>query len=558
MHRSLLAAITLAAALPAFPSFENIAKQAGLDFKLTSGSATKAYILESMGGGLAFTDYDRDGWLDVFLVNGSTLEAERQQNNQATSRLFRNNRDGTFTEVTAKAGVRTSRWGMGVCGGDVNNDGFEDLYLTNYGPNTLFLNNGDGTFRDFSKESGTEGAEWSSSCAFSDYDQDGDLDLYVSNYLEFDVHRLPEDSPLCRFRGIKVQCGPRGLTPARGRFYENDGQGRFADVTERSGIAKARPYYSLGAVWGDYDNDGDPDLFVANDSTPNYLFRNNGDGTFSEVALQAGVAVSDDGREQAGMGVDFGDYDNDGDLDLIVTHFSEDYDTLYRNDGQGRFTDVSFAAGIAEPSWSYLGWGVQFADLDLDGFLDIVAANGHVYPEVDIHHIGSYRQRPLVFRNLRGLKFEAITPKTIVEGQALHSSRGLAAGDVNNDGQMDFLIANLDDAPSLLRNRGVAGNWLMIHLKGTRSNHSGIGARVIVKAGPVSQMREVKSGGSYQSQSDLRLHFGLGAARVADEIKVRWPGGNTQTLQRVQGNQILTIEEKVAERPPFSQGDFGK
>ena len=547
MLRILLASIGLAATFSAFPLFENIGPRAGLDFRLTSGSASKAYILESMGGGVGFIDYDRDGWVDVFLVNGSTLESERLGNNTATSRLFRNNHDGTFTDVTDKAGVRTSHWGMGVCSGDVNNDGFEDLYLANYGPNVLFLNRGDGTFREFTKESGTDDAAWSSSCAFADYDRDGDLDLYVSNYLEFDINHLPQDSPLCRFRGFKVQCGPRGLTPARGRLYENDGSGKFADVTDKTGISKARPYYSLGVVWGDYDNDGDADLFVANDSTPNYLFRNNGDKTFSEVALQSGVAVSDDGREQAGMGVDFGDYDNDGDLDLIVTNFSEDYNTLYRNDGQGRFSDVSFAAGIAEPSWQYLAWGVQFVDLDLDGFLDMVVANGHVYPEVDIHQIGTYRQRNQIYRNLRNGKFEEIASKAGPGFQELSSSRGLATGDVNNDGQMDFLVANLDEAPTLLQNKGVAGNWLMIKLKGTRSNRSAIGARVTIKAGQLIGMREVKSGSSYQSQSDLRLHFGLGAAKTVDEVKIRWPGGQTQTLRNVKGNQILTVEEKADE-----------
>ena len=547
MLRILLASIGLAATFSAFPLFENIGPQAGLDFRLTSGSASKAYILESMGGGVGFIDYDRDGWLDVFLVNGSTLESERLGNNTATSRLFRNNHDGTFTDVTDKAGVRTSHWGMGICGGDVNNDGFEDLYLANYGPNILFLNRGDGTFREFTKESGTDDAAWSSSCAFADYDRDGDLDLYVSNYLEFDINHLPQDSPLCRFRGFKVQCGPRGLTPARGRLYENDGSGKFADVTEKTGISKARPYYSLGVVWGDYDNDGDADLFVANDSTPNYLFRNNGDKTFSEVALQSGVAVSDDGREQAGMGVDFGDYDNDGDLDLIVTNFSEDYNTLYRNDGQGRFSDVSFAAGIAEPSWQYLAWGVQFVDLDLDGFLDMVVANGHVYPEVDIHQIGTYQQRNQIYRNLRNGKFEEIASKAGPGFREMYSSRGLAAGDMNNDGQIDFLVANLDEAPTLLQNKGVAGNWLMIKLRGTRSNRSAIGARVTIKAGQLTGMREVKSGSSYQSQSDLRLHFGLGAAKTVDEVKIRWPGGQTQSLRNVKGNQILTVEEKADE-----------
>ncbi len=545
MDWKLSSLLMLVATFPLFPRFENVGKQAGLDFKLTSGTSSKAYILESMGGGLGFIDYDQDGWTDLYLVNGSTLDAERNGTNQASSSLYHNNRDGTFTDVTEKAGVKTSRWGMGMCAADVNNDGFEDLYVTQYGPNNLFLNKGDGTFQDFSKESGTMAPGWSSSCAFADYDRDGDVDLYVSSYVEFDVNHLPEDSALCRFRGFKVQCGPRGLIPAKGRLFENDGTGRFTDVTERTGIARARPYYSLGVVWGDYDNDGDPDLFVANDSTPNYLFRNNGDKTFSEVALQAGVAVSDDGREQASMGADFGDYDNDGDLDLIITNFSEDYHTLYRNDGQGRFTDVSFISGIAEPSWKYLGWGARFADLDLDGYPDIVAASGHVYPEVDTHQIGAYRQLNQVYRNLRNGKFELATKELGPGFEELHSSRGLATGDLNNDGQIDIIIANLDEAPSLLMNKGVPGNWLEVKLKGVRSNRSAIGARVTIHTSSMTELREVKSGSSYQSQSDLRLHFGLGPAKVVDELQVRWPDGAVQTLMKIRGNQILTIEEMV-------------
>ena len=544
MHWRLLVTLALTVTIPAFPRFENVRQRAGLDFKLVSGSSAKAYILESMGGGVAFIDYDRDGWIDIFLVNGSTLEAERAGTGSATSKLFHNDH-GVFTDVTEKAGVKTDHWGMGACVGDVNNDGFDDLYVTNFGPNVLFLNKGDGTFAAVRGQVGTDDRSWSSSCAFADYDRDGDLDLYVSAYLEFDVHRPPVDSPLCRFRGFPVQCGPRGLTPARGKLYENDGTGKFVDVSEKSGMTKVRPYYSLGVVWGDYDDDGDPDLYVANDSTPNYLFRNNGDKTFSEVGLQAGVAVSDDGREQASMGVDFGDYDNDGDLDLIVTNFSEDYDTLYRNDGQGRFTDVSFAVGLAEPSWRYLGWGVQFLDLDLDGFLDLVMARGHVYPEVDAHQIGTYRQPTQIFRNLRNGKFDDVSASAGSGPQELHSSRGLAAGDFNNDGQMDLLIANLDEQPSLLQNQRITGSWLMLKLKGTHCNRSAIGARVVLKAGALRMTREVKSGGSYQSQNDLRLHFGLGSARTAEQIQIRWPCGKMQTIRNVNSNQILTIEEKA-------------
>lgn len=527
------------------PQFENVTQRSGIDFKLTSGTLSKTYILESMSGGVGLIDYDNDGWLDIYLVNGSTLEAERRQNNPATNRLYRNNRNGTFTDVTEKAGVGDHHWGMGVCAGDVNNDGFEDLYVTNFGPNVLYLNNGDGTFRDISKESGTDDGSWSSSTAFGDYDRDGDLDLYVANYLEFDVKNPPADSPLCRYRGIKVQCGPRGLVPTPDRFYENQGDGRFVDRTRASGVADVNPYYGLGVVWGDYDNDGDPDIFVANDSTPNFLFQNRGDKTFSEVALAAGVALSEDGREQACMGVDFGDYDNDGNLDLITTNFSEDYNTLYRNDGNGTFTDVSYKAGVAEVSWSYLGWGTQFVDFDLDGFLDLVVANGHVYPEVDAHELGTtYRQRNLLFRNLRDGRFKEIGQRSGPGFAEVYSSRGLAVGDINNDGRMDLLVANLDHPPSLLLNQTASGNWILLKLNGKKSNRSAIGTRVTVRTGTSRQIREIKSGGSYQSQSDLRLHFGLGLHQRIEEIIIRWPSGHLQVLKGVEANQILTVQEE--------------
>ncbi len=530
--------------------FRDVAAQAGLTVKLTSGSPDKPYILESMGGGVGLFDYDNDGWLDIYLVNGSTLDAERQGDNPVSNQLYRNNRDGTFTEVTTRAGLADHAWGMGVAVADVDNNGFDDLYITNYGPNRLYLNQGNGTFRDFSRESGTEGSAWSSSAAFADYDKDGDLDLYVSNYLEFDPYNLPKDSRLCRYRGIRVQCGPRGMTATPDRFYENLGGGRFKDAGSRVGLADVAPSYGLGVIWADYDDDGDQDLYVANDSVPNFLFENSGDNTFREVGLLNGVALADDGREQAGMGVDFGDYDNDGDLDLIVTNFSDDYNTLYRNDGDGEFSDVSYVAGLGENSWALLSWGAQFVDLNLDGYVDLLVANGHVYPEVDKQELGAaYRQRTSILLNQADGKF-ADHGKLAQALRETHSSRGLAIGDVNNDGQMDVLIGNLDAAPTLIRNPGARGHWLLLKLKGTVSNRSAVGARVRVKTGDRAQVREVRSGGSYQSQSDLRVHFGLGSHAIIDEIEIRWPSGPVQKLEKVTADQILVVEEP--REPPAS------
>ncbi len=521
--------------------FRDVSVQSGIDFHLVSGSAAKPYILESMTGGIAFIDYDGDGWIDVYLVNGGTLGASDSDRPKAADRLYRNNRDGTFADVTSKAGLGDASWGMGVAVADVDNNGYEDIYVTNYGPNRLYLNLGDGTFRDAGAAE-VEGSEWSSSAAFGDYDADGDVDLYVSNYLEFDPAALPADSLLCRYRGLRVQCGPRGMIPTADRFYENLGAGRFKDATATSGIGAAPASYGLGVVWTDYDGDGDQDIYVANDSTANFLFQNNGDGTFSEMALLAGVALSANGKEQAGMGADFGDYDNDGRLDLVVTNFSDDYNTLYRSLGDGVFQDASSRAGVAEPTWSKLSWGVQFADFDLDGDLDIVIADGHVYPEVDRHDFGiRYRQPNSAFRNRGDGTFEALALPGRSGGP--YSSRGLATGDFDNDGRIDLLIANLDAAPTLLRGAAESGHWLVLRLKGTVSNRSAIGARVTVETAGRNQIREVRSGGSYQSHSDLRLHFGLGEQRVADVIRIRWPSGARQVLQAVEADRELRIEE---------------
>lgn len=516
--------------------------RSGLDFRLVSGSPEKPYILESMTGGVGFIDYDDDGWIDIYLVNGGTLDSLQGTEAKISNRLYRNQGDGTFADVTEPAGVGDREWGMGVAVADVDNNGYDDLYVTNYGPNRLYLNLGNGTFRECAAASGVAGEEWSSSAAFGDYDLDGDVDLYVANYLEFDPNALPDDSQLCRYRGIRVQCGPRGMAATGDRFFENRGNGRFAEASTSSGIGTAPNAYGLGVIWADYDNDGDQDIYVANDSTANYLFQNNGDKTFSEVALLVGVALSANGSEQAGMGVDFGDYDNNGSLDLAVTNFSDDYNALYRNDGDGLFLDVSYKAGLAEPTWAKLSWGIQFADLDLDGDLDIVIADGHVYPEVDRHDFGlRYRQPNSAFLNNGDGSFRPVGP--LPGTPNAESSRGLAIGDINNDGALDVLIANLDAAPTLLEGRSSGKHWLMVDLVGTTSNRSAIGARVTVETSAGSQIREVRSGGSYQSQNDLRVHFGLGGAEEVDVLRVRWPDGTEQSMEGVKSDRIVRVKE---------------
>lgn len=535
--------------------FENVARASGIAFRPVSGDAGKKFLPESTGGGVALFDFDRDGWLDLYFVNGSTLADERAGKRRAPNRLFRNNGNATFSDVTVRAGVAGQYWGMGVCAGDVNGDGFEDLYVTNLGPNILYINNGDGTFRDSSRESGTDDASYSSSCGFADYDADGDLDLYVSNYVEFDVRRPPErtnDGSRCGYRGLEVACGPRGLTPMADRFFENLGNGRFRDETMASGLGRVAPSYGMGLAWADYDEDGDQDLYVANDEMPNFLFRNNGNRTFTEVGLAAGVALGGNGSAQGSMGVDFGDIDNDADLDLIVTNFDGEPDMLYVNEGNGAFTDGTPSSGILAPSLAPVGWGAVFADFDLDGLLDLAVAYGHLYPQLEsveglpLTQGQGYRQRNFLFRNAGNRRFTEVGERA---GAGFRSadrtvSRGVASGDLNNDGLVDLVITSLDDPPFVLLNRSAKQHWLTVTLAGTVSNRSAIGARVTVRTGTRVQRRDVKSGASYQSQSDRRLHFGLGAAIGVDELIVRWPSGRTETRRNVPADAPLVITER--------------
>jgi hypothetical protein len=530
--------------------FADVAAEAGFDAVTEAGgSDAKRYIVESTGGGVALLDYDDDGLLDVFVVNGRRLE-EASGASRPVSHLYRNLGKNRFEDVTARAGITASGWGQAACAGDYDNDGRVDLFVTYFGDNLLFRNNGDGTFTEASRRAGlhSAGRRYSSGCAFLDYDRDGRLDLFVANYVDFDPSTapLPGSSPTgCRWKGIPVFCGPRGLKGAQNALFHNDGGGRFTEVSRAAGILRAgRLSYALGAVAADLDNDGWPDIYVACDSTASLLYRNNRDGTFSEVGVEAGAAYNEDGREQAGMGVGIGDYDGDGALDLVVTNFSDDTPTLRRNHGDGTFTDVT---ARALPGWNtkLLGWGTGFADFDNDGLADLFFANGHVYPEIDRERLSTrYRQPKAVYRNLGNGAFADVSGRS-GPGIALErSARGAAFGDLDNDGDVDVVVNNCHERPSLLENRGGnRGTWLALKLGGTRSNRSAIGARVRLTAGGRSQVGEVVSGGSWASQSDLRLHFGLGAARIVERIQVRWPSGIVQEVENVAVNQILRLAE---------------
>ena len=535
-------------------NFTDIAKKAGLTMQNVFGGVdSKKFIIETTGTGVAIFDYDNDGWPDIFLVNGSTLEGFAP-GKAPTNHLYHNNHDGTFTDVTAQAGLGASGWGQGVCVGDYDNDGWEDLYVTYYGKNRLYHND-HGKFTEVSAAAGVAGTgkAWGTGCAFIDYNRDGKLDLMVANYVDFNpaTAQAPGSGSNCMWKGTPVMCGPRGLVGSENILYQSLGGGKFRDVTKAAHIDKTNGKFCFSVATLDYDDDGWPDMFVACDSQPSILYHNNQDGTFTDQALTAGVAFNEDGREQAGMGATVGDYNGDGRPDIFKTNFSEDTPTLYRNDGGGEFTDVTRGAGLGK-HMQYLGWGTMFFDFDNDGWLDLVMVNGHVYPEVDKFHLGSdYDESRLLYHNNGDATFTEITAEAGPGITTPAASRGMAVGDLWNDGQVSIVTNNMNQTPSLLVNSVRAPNhWVALRLIGTKSNRDGIGAKITVHAGDRDRVDEVRSGSSYISQNDLRVHFGLGAATRIDCVEVRWPNGLVERFENVPVDGIRTLTEGSGQPRP--------
>ena len=522
--------------------FVDTAAAAGITLKDMSGGLEKKAVLQTLGHGAAWFDYDSDGWLDLYLANGSTLDKieGRDPEPPPGGRLYRNQGDGTFQDTTRQSGITTGDlWAMGVAAADVENDGDPDLLITGFGRNLLFLNRGDGTFEEAGQRAGVEGSGWSAGAAFGDYDEDGFLDLYIARYVEFSVDDYPTG---CLFSGIPVTCGPNRYRGSADLLYRNNGDGTFSDISAASGIRSGEAYNGLGVIFLDYDNDGLQDIYVANDATPANLWKNNGDGTFSDHAVLAGCAFSEDGREQARMGVDAGDFDHSGHLSLFTTNFSGDINTLFKSNRDGTFSDQTGPLGLGSPSLLYLGWGTGFIDYDNDTWPDLFVVNGHLYPEVESLDY-KYLQSKLLFRNSGGGRFVQTTDKAGADLSRPSGGRGAAFADFDNDGDVDVAVTNIDGFPELLRNDGGNGNhFLSLHLVGTRSNRDGVGARVHVKTGTTTQMREVRSGGSFMSHNDFRLHFGLGKAQEAD-ITIRWPGGRIQKLTKLKANRFYTVNE---------------
>ena len=528
-------------------TFVDVTKAAGINFSSFS-SPDKKYIVESMGGGVALFDFDGDGRLDIYLVNSYTVDAALAKRPRPHPALYRNLGNGTFEEVAAKAGVADPGWAMGVAVADYDNDGFDDLYVTCFGPNRLYHNRGNGTFEDVTEKAGVGDPRFSTGAAWGDYNRDGYLDLFVSNYVDFKLEDLPQfgKGKLCQYRGVPVQCGPRGLPGSGDTLYRNNGDGTFTDVSKAAKVDDPSGYYGLGVMWTDFDDDGWPDILVANDATPNYAYRNNHDGTFTEMGFTLGFAVNENGIEQGSMGISIGDYDRDGRLDVVVTNFSDDYNTIYHKNSDGTFTDVSRTTKTAEASIPYVGWGTKFFDYDNDGWLDLFVVNGHVYPQIEgAYPGGMYRQRKLVYRNLRDGTFTEVAQALGAALMEPRASRGAAFGDYDDDGDVDVIVNDLDGPPMLLRNDGGsrAGHWISLKLVGTKSNRNAVGAKVWLKAGGLTQVDEVRSGDSYLSHSDWRLHFGLGSTTQVAEVIIRWPNGTTEKLTNLPIDKVVTVVE---------------
>ena len=527
------------------PQLEDVTAKAGITFSHAS-SPDKRYIVESMSGGVVIMDYDRDGWPDIYFTNAPTVDMALQ-GKTSLGALYHNNHDGTFTDVTQKSGLTKPCLAMGGAVGDYDNDGWPDLYITCLGGNILYHNNGDGTFTDVTAKAGVADGRWSTGAAFGDYDGDGYADLMVTNYVDFHLDDLPQfgSTPYCKYRGVDVQCGPRGLKGAGDALFHNNGNGTFTDVSKQAGVSDPNGYYGLGVVWADLNGTGRPDIYIANDSTPKFLYRNLGNGKFEEIGYESGTALSNNGSEQASMGIAVGDYDHTGRPSFSVTNFEGENDDLYRNDGDWNFTEVSFPSGLALASLPWVKWGTAFADLDNDGWLDLITVSGHVYPQMDtVPSDPGYRQPKLLSLNQADGTFCDASEQAGPALQEKRVSRGLAIGDLFNDGNMDVVVNDLDGSPMVLRNRGIPGrHWVSFELAGTRSNRLALNARVKVIAGGMTQTGEVHSGGSYLSQNDLRLHFGLGSATKIDSVEVRWPSGTIDHIGPLAADQYYSVLE---------------
>ncbi len=522
------------------PQLQDVTTRSGIHFRHTS-DPDKKYIPESMSGGVLLLDYDRDGWLDIYFTNAPTV-AMALRGHKAPGALYHNNQDGTFTDVTKKAGIATPGFAMGGAVGDFDNDGWPDIYVTCLHGNVLYHNNGDGTFTDVTAKTGVADGRWSTGASFADYDGDGWLDLFVANYVKFDFEHPPVfgSGKTCEFQGLAVQCGPRGLPGEGDSLFHNNGDGTFSNVSKAAGVDDPDGYYGLTAIWADFNNSGRPDLYVANDSNPNFLYRNQGNGKFEEIGLESGTSLSGEGSEQASMGIAVGDYLHNGRPSLLVTDFARDYDALYRNNGNWLFDDVVRGSGVELPSYPWVKWGTAFADFDNDGWLDLMVVAGHVYPQIGADYGQPSR---LQFNQGDGTFCDASDQAgpSLLERRV---SRGLAIGDLFNDGNLDVVIEDLDGSPMLLRNSGVSGrHWVSFELAGTKSNRLAIGARVKITAGGVTQTSEIHSGGSYLSQSDLRVHFGLGAAATVDTVEIRWPSGGMDSLKDLPADKFYAVLE---------------